>query len=86
MCRPKTIRYYEQIGIVPEPVRTPSGYRDYDRSALDRLEFIILSAAGRQSEFCGGHRAGIPLAVSPEFDGRLSGESHGRREMAPVRY
>jgi MerR family copper efflux transcriptional regulator len=36
----KTIRYYEHIGIVPEPERTTSGYRDYDSSALERLEFI----------------------------------------------
>lgn len=27
---PKTIRYYESIGVLPEPVRTASGYRDYD--------------------------------------------------------
>lgn len=41
----KTIRYYEQIGIVPEPERTPSGYRDYDGSALERLEFIKAAQA-----------------------------------------
>lgn len=37
---PKTIRYYESIGLLPEPARTPSGYRDYDGSYLDRLTFI----------------------------------------------
>jgi MerR family copper efflux transcriptional regulator len=36
----KTIRYYEDIGILPEPERTPSGYRDYDDVALERLRFI----------------------------------------------
>lgn len=36
----KTIRYYEQIRILPSVGRTPSGYRDYDEDALDRLEFI----------------------------------------------
>lgn len=36
----KTIRYYEDIGILPEPARTPAGYRDYDAGALDRLHFI----------------------------------------------
>ena len=25
----KTVRYYESIGLMPEPPRTPSGYRDY---------------------------------------------------------
>jgi len=36
----KTIRYYESIGLLPEPSRTPSGYRDYSGDAIDRLRFI----------------------------------------------
>ena len=36
----KTIRYYEDIGILPEPERTASGYRDYEEPALERLGFI----------------------------------------------
>ena len=37
----KAIRYYEQIGLMPQPARTESGYRDYDPSATDRLRFIV---------------------------------------------
>jgi DNA-binding transcriptional MerR regulator len=37
---PKTIRYYEEIGLLPPPERTPSGYRDYAGEAVSRLEFI----------------------------------------------
>lgn len=37
---PKTIRYYEQIGLLPEPARRPSGYREYDESAVELLAFI----------------------------------------------
>lgn len=37
---PKTIRYYESIGLLPEPERTPSGYRDYEEDAADRMRFI----------------------------------------------
>ena len=37
---PKTIRYYESIGLLPEPERTASGYRDYDEGAVDQLTFI----------------------------------------------
>lgn len=37
---PKTIRYYESIGLLPDPGRTPSGYRIYDEDAVDRLRFI----------------------------------------------
>lgn len=37
---PKTIRYYEGIGVLPEPARTASGYRAYDEADLDRLVFV----------------------------------------------
>jgi len=36
----KTVRYYESIGVMPEPGRTSSGYRDYGREAVERLRFI----------------------------------------------
>ena len=36
----KTIRYYEDLELLPEPTRLPNGYRDYDTSAIDRLSFI----------------------------------------------
>lgn len=36
----KTIRYYESIGLLDEPVRTASGYRDYDGAAGERLQFV----------------------------------------------
>lgn len=35
-----TLRYYEQIGLLPEASRTPAGYRLYDQRTLDRLAFI----------------------------------------------
>jgi len=36
----KTIRYYEDIGILPEPDRSENGYREYDDEAVARLKFI----------------------------------------------
>mgnify|MGYP001820754457 CR=1 FL=1 len=36
----KTVRYYESIGLLAEPGRTSSGYRDYDASAVERLRFV----------------------------------------------
>jgi DNA-binding transcriptional MerR regulator len=36
----KTIRYYEDIGLIPEPSRDSNDYRDYSPDAVDRLDFI----------------------------------------------
>lgn len=36
----KTLRYYEEVGLVDPPARSPSGYRSYDEDVLDRLRFI----------------------------------------------
>lgn len=37
----KTIRFYEQAGLLPEPPRTPGGYRDYpEQRTTQRLAFI----------------------------------------------
>jgi DNA-binding transcriptional MerR regulator len=36
---PKTLRYYEDFGLL-HPERTPSGYREYDDRVFDRLTFI----------------------------------------------
>ena len=36
----KTIRYYEQIGVLPAPSRGASGYRLYDQTGVERLRFI----------------------------------------------
>lgn len=35
-----TIRYYEEIGLLPRPGRTAGGQRSYDSSNLNRLTFI----------------------------------------------
>ena len=36
----KTIRYYEDIGVLPEPGRSANGYREYQPYDVDRLTFI----------------------------------------------
>lgn len=37
---PKTIRYYEEVGLLPRAARLPSGYRQYGEEDAERLEFI----------------------------------------------
>ena len=39
-CKIETIRYYEKIGLLPEPGRSDGGYRIYDEGHLKRLSFI----------------------------------------------
>jgi MerR family copper efflux transcriptional regulator len=36
-----TIRYYERNGLLPEPVRRASGYREYEPADVRRLRFIM---------------------------------------------
>lgn len=37
---PKTIRFYESVGLIPQAQRTSSGYRDYSEEDVQRLAFI----------------------------------------------
>lgn len=53
----KTIRYWESEGVLPEPARTPSGYRDYGEDEADRIGFI------RQSQTAGLTLAQIRLIL-----------------------
>lgn len=39
-CTPQTIRYYEGIGVMPQPWRTAGNQRRYTAKHLDRLNFI----------------------------------------------
>ncbi len=39
-CHIETIRYYERIGLMPKPPRSPGGHRLYQDDHLRRLTFI----------------------------------------------
>ena len=71
-CNVETIRYYERIGLLPPPARSPSGYRLYSLDHLKRLAFVrrardlgftldevrtLLALADRQKRSCGEARA-----------------------------
>lgn len=62
----ETIRYYERIGLLPEPDRTRGNYREYEPAHVDRLNFI------RHARGLGFDIAGIcsllDLAEHPERD------------------
>lgn len=60
----ETIRYYEKIGLLPEPDRTEAGYRQYGPEHLRRLSFI---RKGRDLGFqIEAIRALLRLAEHPE--------------------
>ncbi|MDE4099708.1 MerR family transcriptional regulator [Phaeobacter gallaeciensis] len=40
-CNLETIRYYEKIGIIPNPPRTAAGHRIYGQTYVQRLHFIL---------------------------------------------
>tara|TARA_R110002094_G_scaffold180570_1_gene158865 strand:- start:1175 stop:1579 length:405 start_codon:yes stop_codon:yes gene_type:complete len=44
-CNIETIRYYERIGLIPEPPRSNGGHRSYSRDHLRQLAFIMRSRA-----------------------------------------
>lgn len=35
-----TLRYYEKLGLIEEPMRGPNGYRQYSEQAVKRFLFI----------------------------------------------
>ncbi|WP_304453292.1 heavy metal-responsive transcriptional regulator [Nocardiopsis sp. YSL2] len=38
--RPTTVRYYEDIGLLPPARRTSAGYRDFGEEDVERLDFV----------------------------------------------
>ncbi len=39
-CKVETIRYYEKVGLMPEPARSEGGQRRYHQKHRERLQFI----------------------------------------------
>jgi DNA-binding transcriptional MerR regulator len=66
----KTIRFYEQSGLLPAPPRSPAGYREYPAPAATRLAFIRRAQA-----------AGLSLA---EIRGILAIRDSGQAPCAHV--
>ncbi|OGN91712.1 MAG: hypothetical protein A2Z70_01760 [Chloroflexi bacterium RBG_13_48_17] len=63
---PKTIRYYEDVGLLPAPRRTDSGYRLYSRYEIERLQLI------KRAKILGLSLAEIKDLVAYAIDGRCS--------------
>lgn len=95
----KTLRFYEQAGLFPEPDRTPSGYRDYDPVVLERLAFVraaqaagltlaeireIVAVREAQGPPC-EHVAGLLDAHAADLDQRIRELTGLRHEVERLR-
>lgn len=55
-CNAETIRYYERVGVLPEPARTAGNYRSYGPEHVARLTFV-----------CQARGLGFPLKAVREM-------------------
>lgn len=92
----KTIRYYESIGLLDEPERTPSGYRDYGDAAVERLRFIrdaqatgltlaeiasVLELKGAGERSC-SHTMALIEAHVATINAQIDQLTHARHELS----
>ncbi len=75
----ETIRYYERSGLLPEPPRALSGYRQYSPDALQRLRFI------KSAQRLGFTLADIAELLRLQFEADLSCDEWERRAVAKVK-
>ena len=67
---PKTIRYYEEVGLLPEPRRSESGYRLYSGYEIERLRLV------KRAKLLGLSLAEIKEIVAYAIDGRCGVLEH----------
>lgn len=94
--RPDTIRYYERVGLLPSPDRSPNGYRIYGEEDVERLRFIrgaqrlglklrdireLLSIRDKGVCPC-GHTATLVNQRLTDVDGQIASLKRLRGEMA----
>lgn len=90
-----TVRYYERIGLLPEPERSPSGYRLYRQQDVERAKFVKraqrlglrLADIGGLADVwdrglcpCGGTRRLLEVRLS-ELDADLTALTRLRQEI-----
>jgi DNA-binding transcriptional MerR regulator len=95
----KTVRYYERIGLLPDPQRLPSGYREYNDDDVDRLGFIrtaqrlgltlaeiseILAFREREERPC-EYVLGVLDRQVADLDRRMAEMAHLRRELITLK-
>jgi DNA-binding transcriptional MerR regulator len=96
---PRTVRYYESVGILPDPERSESGYRLYSEADVHRVRFVrsarqlgfklgeikeTLALRDRDEPPCGYVRAVIDQRLG-EIDEQLRGLRAFQGELRRLR-
>jgi MerR family mercuric resistance operon transcriptional regulator len=82
-CNIETIRYYERIGLLPEPRRPGGRFRRYDANDIARLRFV---RRARQLGFALDEvRALMQLADTDDDDVRAEARSLAAEHVAEIR-
>lgn len=94
----QTLRYYERRGLLPEPPRSPAGYRDYPVSAVGVLRFVkrsqelgftlaeveeLLQLAGGGPDSCDRARA-LAGAHAADLDAKIADLRHMRASLSEL--
>ncbi len=94
----KTIRYYEEIDVLPPPERAANGYRSYGTAAVERLLFVrdarvtglslteissILSLRDQGESTC-NHVLGLLEAHLKEIDTHIESLRKTRQQLASL--
>jgi MerR family transcriptional regulator, copper efflux regulator len=87
-----TVRYYERHGLLPKPLRQPSGYRHYDEQDLVRLRFIKRAKAlgftlheVQELLALSDHRAGNVAGIKAAATEKLADVEHRLEELTRIR-
>lgn len=95
---PRTIRYYESIGLIPKAPRTDAGYRDFGERDCDRIRFIkaarrldlsldeigeIMSISENEGPPC-GHVREIVRARKQELEEQIAEMIQLRERLAEI--
>jgi MerR family transcriptional regulator, mercuric resistance operon regulatory protein len=81
-CNLETVRYYEKIGLLPEPPRTAAGYRAYSEGDVRRLRFIL---RGRELGFSIDEMRGFLALVDGGKETCAEVKTRTERHLADVR-
>ncbi len=98
---PDTIRYYERRGVLPPPVRSKNGYRDYTEPHLASLRLarglrelelpldeVALIVGVAHDAFCGDVRRALEGSIRNtlvQIDERIEKLEHARARLKAIR-